>query len=1033
LEFPPQQDRTLASRLKTSPSDLFIVDNASEWTALRYLREWCDIASAFDIATGYFEIGALLALDGQWQKLEKIRILMGDEVSWRTKRAFEQGVANITERLDGSIETQKEQDDFICGLPAIVSALRSGQIEVRVYRKAKFHAKAYITHPKLDVIGSMALVGSSNFTYPGLTKNIELNLRVRQEVEELQAWYEQFWAEAEEVTPDILRTIERHTRDYTPFEVYAKSLAEYFKAHRLTVSEWEREQSEMYPILDQYQQEGYQSLMTIADKYGGALLCDGVGLGKTFVGLMVIERLLYERKNVALFVPKAAREDVWETKLQQFLPKALRNRATLDIYNHTDLLRGGKYIQDMEEVKEDFDAIIIDEAHHFRNIASGRSRRFYELTAGKQLFFLTATPINNSLYDLMHLIEYFSRRDPGYFREAPLGIHTLRGHFRKMEDALEAITGSSIEVDAVTAEEVLSKDTLFRELVIQRSRAYVKRSLAQSSTRQVTFPVRHDPHVAGYSLAKIYGKLLQMVEDAFNKQHPLLNLGIYNPIEYLHDEAERQKTDVFEVGRLNQVVALIRTMLLKRFESSAVAFEASCEDLLLKLLYFVRLHNPKTAKRWENQHAALMERIRQHRNYIGVNESEEDWDEDVIPEEIKKKIERLDERRFNATALVMDNILDMDQLARFLDELAEFTPAHDDKLQTLITLLKSNPILREQKVLIFTEFINTARYLRQQLSAAGIGPLDEVDSMTDRNRSDIIRAFSPYYNGSTSPQLAAAGITEIRILISTDVLSEGLNLQDATCIINYDLHWNPVRLMQRIGRVDRRLDPEIEMQLIADNPYAANVRGSARIWNFLPPIELNRILTLYERVTHKTLRISKTFGIEGRKLLTPQDDYDALREFSQAYEGQTNSIEEMRLAYQQLLQEHPSLADQLAAMPRRIFSGKAFDVQSSLSARALFFCYYLPAKDVHGEWSDEAALTAWYLYDLTTGNIEEDASRIFPSIRSQPSTPRQTRSEQETLTAIRKKLDEHITKTYLRKVQAPVGIKAHLVAWMELV
>src|SRR5204863_1831111 len=129
------------------------------------------------------------------------------------------------------------------------------------------------------------------------------------------------------------------------------------------------------------------------------------------------------------------------------------------------------------------------------------------------------------------------------------------------------------------------------------------------------------------------------------------------------------------------------------------------------------------------------------------------------------------------------------------------------------------------------------------------------DSAVDRDRGDIINQFSPYYNGFTSAKLKEEGLTETRILISTDVLSEGLNLQDATRLINYDLHWNPVRLMQRIGRVDRRMDPAVEAVIKADFPGEGDrgaIRGDVAYWNFLPPDELNRLLTLYSKVTHKT-------------------------------------------------------------------------------------------------------------------------------------------------------------------------------------
>ena len=187
--------------------------------------------------------------------------------------------------------------------------------------------------------------------------------------------------------------------------------------------------------------------------------------------------------------------------------------------------------------------------------------------------------------------------------------------------------------------------------------------------------------------------------------------------------------------------------------------------------------------------------------------------------------------------------------------------------------------------MIFTEFADTARYLKRQLDQAGIDGIAQVDSSSKGNRATVIQRFSPYYNGISSAALAEKGLTEIRVLISTDVLSEGLNLQDASRMINYDIHWNPVRLMQRIGRVDRRMNTEVEKRLVADHPEVARSRGKPSFWNFLPPDELNAILTLYTKVTQKTLLISKTLGIEGKRLLTPEDDFAALKEFNHAYEG----------------------------------------------------------------------------------------------------------------------------------------------------
>jgi phosphatidylserine/phosphatidylglycerophosphate/cardiolipin synthase-like enzyme len=197
-----------------------------------------------DIATGYFEIGALLALDGEWQKVDQIRVLMGDEVSLRTKRAFVEGLDRATARLDESIEAEKERNDFLAGVPAIVEAIRDGRIGCRVYRREKFHAKTYITHARQEVLGSFALVGSSNLTYPGISENVELNVQITgRQVAALQEWYEAHWSDAEDVTPEILRTIERHIREYSPFEVYARALQEFFRSNELTADEWEETRS----------------------------------------------------------------------------------------------------------------------------------------------------------------------------------------------------------------------------------------------------------------------------------------------------------------------------------------------------------------------------------------------------------------------------------------------------------------------------------------------------------------------------------------------------------------------------------------------------------------------------------------------------------------------------------------------------------------------------------------------------------------------------------------------------------------------
>jgi len=1041
--------------------ELFIVDNSDhEWKVIDYLREWTDIASSFDIATGFLEIGAILSLDGHWQKLDKMRILMGDEVSRRTKQALLDGIHDIEGKLDQSIETAKETNDFLSGTAAIVDALRSKKIECRVYNKDRFHAKAYITHGKHAVVGSSALVGSSNLTYPGLTENVELNVQIRREVELLQEWYERHWNDAHEITEEILKVIERHTCEYMPFEVYAKALQEFFRGHEMTATEWERNESKMYPVLDHYQKEGYHAILKIAAQHGGAFLCDGVGLGKTYVGLMLIERLvMHDRKRVALFVPKATREDVWGRDLRRYLRHLSGDFSNLVVFNHTDLLRGGDFEYRLDRVKELADVIIIDEAHHFRNKGlKGESRywRLYNIAEGKTLFMLTATPVNNHLRDLQHMIELFAPRkpnkepDPAQFKAAPLGIHSLPGHFRKLENALEKMLSGEKQEDQpdvatnqAEAEKVLWSDNLFREIVIQRSRAYVKKSQEQHGGSQAIFPKREDPKVVDYSLRKTYGRLLAKVEDAFNKEKPLFSLAVYYPLAYYIGPDMEKKERAWQENRQKQVVSLIRVQFLKRFESSARAFEFSCENLMVKLLAWATKHSQTDAEkkrldRWERQHEELINDIHKDLHKLFGDESTQVQDEDIIDDELLEDIEELSREQYKIDEILSETFLDLDQIIDFLGELKKFKPSHDDKLQALMQLLKNDARLKEHKVLIFTEYMNTARYVREQLEETGFSNVDEIDSATKRDRSDIIRQFAPYYNCPAESGPLEGLEKETRILISTDVLSEGLNLQDATLLINYDLHWNPVRLMQRIGRVDRRLNPAIEEQILADCPERKEIRGMVAFWNFLPPDELDRLLHLYGKVAHKTLRISKVFGIEGKKLLKPEDDYEALKDFLHNYQGTITPLEQMHIEFQQLLKDNPGLAERLNVLPGKVFSGKQ---HITPGAKAVFFCYALPAQKTpvvdmdtgnQSLWSEELGYTKWYLYDIEKDNILDEPTEIINLIRSTPQTPRQRNLTDQTLSEIRKKIEKHIRNSYLKQVQAPQGVKPTLKAWMEI-
>ncbi len=204
-------------------NNLYIVDNSTEQQSVKeYLTDWCKVSKQMDIATGYLEIGGLLALDTHWQKLDKIRIILGNEMTKYTRDVIDKAVEVLISRFNDSIDTEHEKNEFLIGVPAILEAMKSGKIECRVYDKNKFHAKAYITYFRdeyrnqfiqaMNVPIGYALVGSSNFTKAGLTQNIELNVQVSNDVDQLQKWFDDHWERGEDITTAVLNVIENHVK-----------------------------------------------------------------------------------------------------------------------------------------------------------------------------------------------------------------------------------------------------------------------------------------------------------------------------------------------------------------------------------------------------------------------------------------------------------------------------------------------------------------------------------------------------------------------------------------------------------------------------------------------------------------------------------------------------------------------------------------------------------------------------------------------------------------------------------------------------
>ena len=348
------------------------------------------------------------------------------------------------------------------------------------------------------------------------------------------------------------------------------------------------------------------------------------------------------------------------------------------------------------------------------------------------------------------MIELFSRDDQAYFGNT-LGIQNLQAEFNRLDRAVRKL--SELDDDHVgeadvtnhleEAEQVLSDTKIFEKLVVQRSRAYARQSQMIEGGDGASFPERAKPKVAEYSIRKTYGELLDLLDRSFRRTNPLFALPIYNPLSYAKDD--EANLDQMALGRQRQVVSLLRTQFLKRFESSVSAFEISCLRLLKKIMAFVEVHADSDAEkrryeRWKQQNASVIaETSNRQLDLFSEEEPEEDADflDGRLIDEWEDK--KLDPDEYEVGVMLDEAFLDLDQITKFITETRKFDPSHDDKLKKLIRLLKSKD-LANQKVLVFTEFSDTANYLFTQLSEHGI-------ERWKRSMAVAARTVSTFSNG----------------------------------------------------------------------------------------------------------------------------------------------------------------------------------------------------------------------------------------------------------------------------------------------
>lgn len=850
-----------------------------------------------DIASGYFNLGGYALVKEALEGVPRLRLLLSKEQGASGGELYPAGFRQDLARTQFTARNRELARE-------LVQLLLRPEVEVRLYTKGFFHGKAYI-------FDDVAIIGSSNFTYAGLTANTELNSVHKQRYAAQAAceWFERFWEQSEDYKLELVRLLEESkliSRDYSPYLVFLKSLYEYFKDELTVDLEKGRDIGKSLVDLADFQQKAFERALRILEKYDGVFISDSVGLGKTWVGKKLLEHFGYFQRKKCLVVAPAQLKEMWENELHSIQVAA--RVETMESMGRKDF--------DWTQYS-DVEVVLIDESHNFRNYNQRYSALSRIMSAGrrKKAVLLTATPINNSVFDLYNQIMLFARGE-GYFARA--GIPHLRSYFiRALEDG-----------------DLLN---LLEEVMIRRTRQFIKQEFPEDTIdgEPVRFP-RRELHTERYNLEAVLPGIYRQVAEIFEG----LVLAVYNPEAFLTAPSEADK---YESLRNEALIGLIKSLLLKRFESSVEAFRLSLRRQIAFHERFIE----------ELMHGRLLTG-KDYRRLLALENEEE-------ASALLETLPSVDASAYRKLELAHVAAEDLERLRKMLRLVEPLTEENDPKINKLVELIRERP---GKKIVVFSYFQDTTRYLERAFRGVHAPHLEAVrwevvdGSVSPKRRSAILRRFAPKSHKAQIPPEE-----ELDLLLATDVLSEGQNLQDADTVINFDLHWNPVRMIQRAGRIDRLGSP---FEVI-------------HIHNFFPEEGLEEMLGLLERLMEKIIQIDKNVGLDASilgEVINPKT-FNALRRIKQEDASVADELEAeseissefMRLALSTFLQKEG--AKRLEELPYGIHSGMA-----GKGTRGVFFHFKVDGEHL------------WRFYEVDSGKIIDSKQRIFRLIQCDENTPR---------------------------------------------
>ncbi|HAU1152512.1 TPA: helicase [Legionella pneumophila] len=876
-------------------SDLTFIVNDEDNTLLERFKILIKDARYFDVLVGYFYTTGFYRLYTVLEDTDKIRILVGLNTDAKTIELTQAGKNNshilsdvetqedFTQAVISELEKSEDTTYVEKGIEKFIAWICSGKLEIRAYPKEKLHSKLYIiTFKEDDRDQGRIITGSSNFTVSGLSDNLEFNVELKNYSDYLFAknQFEALWDEAvplEKQYAEIIRSKTWLNDQITPYQLYLKFLYEYFK-NELTIDETINFEyrPDKFKVLE-YQSQAVLNAKKILDEYGGVFLSDVVGLGKTYMAAMLASKL--DGRTLVIAPPVLLDKEnmgSWQSVFSDFNLIA-------------DFESLGKLDTLINEGTEKYKNVFIDEAHRFRTETTVTYDKLARICRNKRVILVTATPLNNSPKDILSQIKLFQN---GKNSNIP-NVRNLDSFFSNLEEKLKKIDRQKNKKTylAITKENAAKiRDSILKHVMIRRTRGEIEKYFTDDLRKQnLEFPEVATPEPIYYQLNEtenqIFDRSIELVVQEFKYAR-------YKSMSYY-----KKKPAQDEMQTQENLSKFMKILLIKRLESSFHAFKNTIDRFIKNYELFL--------KQLEAGHVYVSKKYASKIFELLENDEEE---------AIQELIEEDKAKRYSSEDFTDDLKNDLLSDLQILYEIKRSwdSIARDPKLEQFVELLSNHPILKNNKLIVFTESRETAEYLDNRLNNDfSKKVLTYTSSSGQAQRQKVIDNFDAR---------AALPKNDYRILVTTEVLAEGVNLHASNTVINYDIPWNPTRLRQRVGRINR-----------VDTTFK-----KIYTFNFFPTPQSNEKIKLKEAAEAKIQYFITLLG-EDSHLLTEDEAIESHELFSQLLSKSSLAEEDSdhsELKYFQIIRKikkhDPQLFELIKALPKKARTAKETSTETAL-------------------------------------------------------------------------------------------------------